>query len=136
MLPLSLEAIDESDLVRNRLGLDREELALLIASLRDHGQRMPVETAKMQKAGGRFVLRSGWRRLQALRRLRDETADPGFAWVPALVRRSAHAAKAESRLGIFLQVSGGFSHTVLTLSGRGVDPVFRARPEQRLLSGR
>jgi len=79
VLPLPLEAIDESDLVRDRLGLDKEELVLLIASLRDHGQRMPVGVPEMHEAEGRFVLISGWRRLQALRRLRDETGDPRFA---------------------------------------------------------
>ena len=99
VLALPLEAIDESHLVRDRLGLDEEELAPLIASLREHGQRMPVEVAEMpgaegREAEGRFGLISGWRRLQALRRLRDETGDPRFAQVLALVRRPADAAEA------------------------------------------
>ncbi|GAB1481164.1 hypothetical protein MASR2M74_37490 [Paracoccaceae bacterium] len=79
MLPRPLAAIDESDLLRDRLGLDREEFALLIATLSNHGQRMPLEVAETNEAEGRFELISGWRRLEALRRLRDETGDPGFA---------------------------------------------------------
>ncbi|GAB1481163.1 hypothetical protein MASR2M74_37480 [Paracoccaceae bacterium] len=67
----------------------------------------------------------------AAARLARFTAGPNDA-VP---EETPIAAKAESRVGTFLQVSGGFSHTVLTLSGRAVDLVFRARPVQRLLPG-
>lgn len=89
---LPLEAIDETYLVRDRIGLDEEELEPLIASIRAHGQRMPVEVSDLGQ--GRHGLISGWRRLQALRRLQAETGEPRFATVLALLRRPADAAGA------------------------------------------
>lgn len=103
---LPLAAVDLGHLVRDRIGLDEEELAPLIASIRDHGQRMPVEVTDL--GGGRYGLISGWRRMQALQRLSDQTQEPRFGTVLALLRRPAEAAEAyvamveenEIRLGL------------------------------------
>lgn len=89
---LPLEAIDETYLVRDRIGLDEDELAPLVASIRAHGQRMPVEVCDLGQ--GRHGLISGWRRMQALRWLLAETGEPRFATVLALLRRPADAAGA------------------------------------------
>lgn len=102
---LPLEAIDIGHLVRDRIALEDEELTALIASIRMHGQRMPIEVTDL--GGGRYGLISGWRRMQALLRLR---ADDGtkFDTVLALLRVPADAAEAyvtmveenEIRLGL------------------------------------
>ncbi len=103
---LPLAAIDLGHLVRDRIALDEEELAPLIASLRAHGQRLPIEVTDL--GGGRYGLISGWRRMQALQRLSEQTQEPHFATVLALLRRPADAADAyvamveenEIRLGL------------------------------------
>lgn len=103
---LPLAAIETDHLVRDRLGTDEEELALLMTSLAAHGQRTPIEVTPL--AANRFGLISGWRRMAALSRLRDTTGEARFGTVLALVRRPDSAAAAyvamveenEVRLGL------------------------------------
>ena len=103
---LPLEAVDAGYLVRDRLGQNPEEMAALIESLRSNGQRTPIEVAEI--APGRYGLISGWRRLNALRHLRDSTQDSKFDTVLALLRRPETAGAAyvamveenEIRLGL------------------------------------
>lgn len=85
VLRLALDQIEVDHLVRDRIALDEDELGALIASLRDHGQRTPIEVTEL--APGRFGLISGWRRIQALSRLLSETGETRFAEVQALLRR-------------------------------------------------
>ncbi|ULB12018.1 ParB N-terminal domain-containing protein (plasmid) [Cereibacter azotoformans] len=106
MLRLELDRIEEGWLVRDRLGIETEELASLMTSLATHGQRSPIEVADMGE--GRFGLISGWRRVTALRRLLAETGEARFATVLAILRRPDTAAAAyvamveenEIRLGL------------------------------------
>jgi hypothetical protein len=101
---LPLEAVEADHLMRDRMGTDAEEMGHLVASIRAHGQRTPIEVTELP--GGRFGLISGWRRLQALRQLQAEGAD--FGSVLALLRRPAEASDAyvamveenEIRLGL------------------------------------
>jgi len=124
VLDLPLEAIAPDHLLRDRLpdtppdtphpdtlpgapaadpGEDSpqaEEMAALIASIRAHGQRTPIEVTPLVsgQAGGAgalpYGLVSGWRRLRALKALHAETGDPRFATVQALVRRPDSVADA------------------------------------------
>lgn len=106
VLRIDLDRIEEGWLVRDRLGIDAEELDSLMTSLAAHGQRSPIEVAEMGE--GRFGLISGWRRVTALRRLRDRTGEDRFASVLAILRRPDTAAEAyvamveenEIRLGL------------------------------------
>lgn len=84
---LPLAAIDENHLVRDRIEQDEEELQSLIASIRARGQQTPAEVVPLEDTfGGRtHGLISGWRRLTALKRLYEETSDPQFATIKALV---------------------------------------------------
>lgn len=111
VLRLPLGQIAEGWLVRDRIGIDTEELESLMTSLRNHGQRTPVEVVELaaDPAGGaRYGLISGWRRVTALRRLQAETGDPRFASVLAVPRRPDSAGDAyvamveenEIRLGL------------------------------------
>lgn len=83
VLSLGLEAVDPNYLVRDRLASEGEEMEALLASIRDHGQRAPIEVVDLSE--GRYGLISGWRRFQALRRLSLEGPEPRL--VQALLRR-------------------------------------------------
>lgn len=106
VLRLGIDQIDTDHLVRDRISVDEEELGHLITSLRDHGQRTPIEVTELPS--GRFGLISGWRRIQALTKLFSETGDARFAEVQALLRRPDSAQDAyiamveenEIRLGL------------------------------------
>lgn len=88
---LPLEAIDMGHLVRDRIGIDEEELGHLIASIAAHGQRTPIEVTDLGQ--GRYGLISGWRRMQALMRLSETTQDAKFGSVLALLRRPSEASE-------------------------------------------
>lgn len=96
ILSLRLEEVDPGHLVRDRIAVDAEELDHLMASIRDHGQRMPLEVADLGEGreGPRYGLISGWRRLEALRRLHEATGEARFGTVLALLRRPADASQA------------------------------------------
>ncbi|MFW8637131.1 ParB/RepB/Spo0J family partition protein [Cribrihabitans pelagius] len=90
---LPLSAIDESHLVRDRIEQDEGELAALMASLSARGQQTPAEVVPLEDPAGGMThgLISGWRRLTALRRLFEETGEPRFATLKALVIRPESA---------------------------------------------
>jgi ParB/RepB/Spo0J family partition protein len=90
VLRLALAAVQDDWLIRDRVAGDGEGLAELVASIREHGQRTPIEVAEL--APGRFGLISGWRRMAALRQL--AAGDARFDTVLALVRRPETAAEA------------------------------------------
>jgi ParB-like chromosome segregation protein Spo0J len=69
--------------------IDDPDFTALMESLRRNGQRTPIEVVDMGK--GRYGLISGWRRLTALRRLRDETGEDQFANVLAFLRQPKSA---------------------------------------------
>ena len=89
---LPLDAVDEGHLVRDRLAAEGDEMAVLMASIAERGQQTPIEAVDLGQ--GRFGLISGWRRLTALRALRDETGEARFDTVLALLRRPESAADA------------------------------------------
>ena len=88
---LPLDAVRADHLVRDRLAVDEDALADLIASIRARGQQTPIEVVELADGYG---LISGWRRLAALRRLHAETGAEAFAAVQALLRRPAEASEA------------------------------------------
>lgn len=92
VIELPLAAVEADYLVRDRIGADPEEMAALAGSLRARGQQTPIEVADL--GAGRYGLISGWRRLNALKRLAAETGDARFSTVLALVRRQGEAAEA------------------------------------------
>lgn len=96
---LPLEDIDVSYLVRDRIAADEDEMQVLCASLAARGQQTAIEVADLgPDAQPRWGLISGWRRLTALRRLRDtaETREDAeqYASVLAIARQPAEAAEA------------------------------------------
>ena len=86
---LPLDAIETDYLVRDRLGIEEEAQAALIASIRARGQQVPVEVVEL--GAGRYGLISGWRRLAALHALHTETGEERFAAALAILRRPADA---------------------------------------------
>lgn len=89
---LPLDAIAVDHLVRDRMGGRDEDMEALIASIRVHGQRTPIEV--VETGAGGFGLISGWRRLSALKALRAESDEARFAHVLAVIRTPADAGAA------------------------------------------
>ncbi|WP_172332008.1 ParB N-terminal domain-containing protein [Mangrovicoccus sp. HB161399] len=83
-----LEQIDLHALARDRRMLDREGEAWeeLKASIAARGQQVPVELGPRDRSDGKWRLISGYRRISVLRELFEETGDPRFAEVRALIR--------------------------------------------------
>ena len=84
VLSLSLDAIEDDHLVRDRLTVEASEMDALKASIAERGQQTPIEVEDLGQ--GRYGLISGWRRLEALRALHRETNSEGFSLVRALIR--------------------------------------------------
>ena len=82
---LSLDQIDETYLVRDRITQDEEDMQALMTSISARGQQTPIEVVKLDTGGKPYGLISGWRRLNALRRLYDAGMEPRFASVRARV---------------------------------------------------
>jgi len=109
VLRLPLDSVEAAWMTRDRAHPgtgDDPDFAALLDSLRRNGQRSPIEVVEI--APGRYGLLSGWRRLTALRQLRDEDGEGAAATVLAFPRRpeSAQAAylamveENEIRLGL------------------------------------
>jgi ParB family transcriptional regulator, chromosome partitioning protein len=110
VLDLPLPAVVSDHLARDRIAPGRhpgdEDMDALVASIRVHGQRTPIEVTPI--GIDRYGLISGWRRLSALASLWDETGEVRFAKVRALVIRPESAEDAyvtmveenEIRLGL------------------------------------
>ena len=84
---IPLQEIATDDLPRDRLDLEgvavSEEMEELKTSIRDRGQKEPVEVYK--DAEGHFQLKKGWRRFTALSQLFHETGEAGFSTIIARV---------------------------------------------------
>jgi ParB family transcriptional regulator, chromosome partitioning protein len=105
---LPLTSIDEGWLVRDRLTLDTEEMADLVASLRERGQQVPIEVVAQE--GGRYGLISGWRRVRALKVLAEERGLSDSATVLAILRRPAGAADAYRAMVEENEIRAGLSY--------------------------
>lgn len=90
LLELPLDCIDPIHLMRDRMVVDADALAELKVSIRENGQRLPIEVVALEDPG-RFGLISGWRRLQVLTELAAEEG-PAFARVTALLRPAPETA--------------------------------------------
>lgn len=84
--------------------------------------------------------------VEQLQNARPATAEAELAFLTAFLSPPVVAAKPvpepaakppleEMRAGVFLEVGGGFTKPILTISGPGVDPVFRERLEHWLRYG-
>ncbi|WP_138473284.1 ParB N-terminal domain-containing protein [Poseidonocella sp. HB161398] len=89
LLRLPLDVIRSEDLARDRSNLAEElkspEMEELKQSIRVLGQKEPIS---VQQTGEGYSLTSGWRRLNALRMLHEETGEDRFAIVTAKVEVS------------------------------------------------
>lgn len=129
VLRLALDAVEAEHLVRDRITLDAEELDGLVASIREHGQRTPIEVTEL--APGRYGLISGWRRMQALRRLSG--GDVRFGQVLALVRRPESAAAAYVAMVEENEIRAGLSYYERArIAGRAVELGVFATEKQAL----
>lgn len=108
VIEVPLDQIEAGYLVRDRSRVDAEEMDALVNSIAARGQQTPVEL--VQLGPDRYGLISGWRRLTALRRLRDEMLDLGLTTVRALLRRPRDSAEAYIAMVEETEVRVGLSH--------------------------
>ena len=98
---IPLDQVDISDLPRDRMDLDgvlaADEMEELITSIRSRGQKEPAEL--YEGVGGQLHLKTGYRRLMALKTLYAETRDEAFGALLARVDR-----KASDRLGRYIDM--------------------------------
>ena len=88
---LDLDEIDTGHIPRDRLGLDKagEDWAALKDSIAARGQQVPIEVVDLgEGTRPRYGLITGLRRVTALTDLRNDTGEPGFGRVLALVRQA------------------------------------------------
>ncbi len=101
LVTLAVDRISTDALPRDRMDLAAtsasDEMDELKASIRERGQREPVEV--FLGADGSYQLKTGWRRLTALRQLFAETSDPRFAVVLARV-----TAEGADRAGLYVDM--------------------------------
>lgn len=88
---IAVADIDTSYLNRDRLETNAESMEELKTSLREQGQRTPIEVVKTPDGYG---LISGWRRLCALGALYEATNDTAYNHVTAFVRMPKGSAEA------------------------------------------
>lgn len=92
VLSLPRAEVDVGYLVRDRITVDEGEMTTLVESIRTRGQQTPIEVVALEN--GRYGLISGWRRMQALERLAQETGEAEFDTVQALLRKPEQSADA------------------------------------------
>lgn len=85
VVEIPLAQVIADHLVRDRAHVDAAEMEALMASLSERGQQTPIEVVEL--APERYGLISGWRRLEALRKL-------GIPQVAAFLRRPQDGAAA------------------------------------------
>lgn len=109
---LPLDAVDAGYLVRDRIGVSDEDQSALIDSLRARGQQTAIEVVDLgpDRAGGRYGLISGWRRLMALRHLHDDTKDSRFSLVQARITRPGETSEAYLAMVEENEIRVGLSH--------------------------
>lgn len=139
VLDLPLGDIEPDHLTRDRIPAEDEDMSLLRASIRAHGQRTPIEVTPLvadgQAGGGTgrskgalpYGLISGWRRLAALKALHAETGEARFATVQALVRHPETVADAYVTMVEENEIRVGLSHyerarVAALAAARGVFP--------------
>ena len=95
ILEIPRDQIAPDHLSRDRVAIDAEEMRTLAKSIYNHGQRSPIEvTALPEGAAHPYGLISGWRRLQALSDLAEQTGDAKYDTVLAVVRQPKDSADA------------------------------------------
>jgi ParB family transcriptional regulator, chromosome partitioning protein len=112
VVALPLNDVIANHLLRDRISASDDENAALIDSMREHGQRQPIDVTALPLNDGseKWGLISGWRRLSALKALYEETGDPRFARVQALVRKPQNAAAAYTAMIEENEIRADLSH--------------------------
>ena len=109
---LSIHDIAADALTRDRVALDEDEQRELVASIRSHGLRLPIEVFEVASAEGteRYGLISGYRRLAAFRHLNAVSGGQDCARIPAFVRQPETAADGVIAMVEENEIRSGLSH--------------------------
>ncbi len=106
---IPLSEISTDYFSRDRIDLDPAQMAELVASLRNHGQRTPIEVMQLPDQTG-YGLISGWRRWSALTQLFNETGSPDFSVIQAFIRVPEHASDAYIAMVEENEIRANLSH--------------------------
>ena len=94
IVELPLEQIDEDAMIRDRMTMGEAEMLELRQSIAAHGLRLPIEVFELEtpgRAGQRYGLLSGYRRLMATRGLLELTEADKYRRIRAIVRPRSDA---------------------------------------------
>lgn len=128
---LNLAEIELDYLVRDRVSVDPEEMQTLMASIREHGQRTPIDVVILGPK--RYGLISGWRRCEAVRCLID--AGEPIPGIKALLRRPDGAASAYQSMVEENEIRVGLSYYERAhIAARAVEQGVYETPKAALLS--
>lgn len=88
MVEVPLEHIDLDDMIRDRASLDTSELEELKVSIQANSLRLPVELYELRDAKGvaKYGVVSGYRRVMAIKALKEQTNEARFSTVKALIK--------------------------------------------------
>lgn len=89
IVEIPLDDIDESAMIRDRMTMSEEAITELRMSIAAHGLRLPIEVYELEqpgRAGRRYGLLSGYRRLLATRGLLELTEAAKYQKIRALIR--------------------------------------------------
>lgn len=143
LVRLPIDRVNADSLPRDRMALEAvaasEEMEELKASIRARGQREAIEVFEAEP--GVYQLKSGWRRLEALRQLLAETGDARFGRVVAKIDGSGG-----DRIGLYVgmveenaireDVSfAEMAHVALAMAQDALTPVETAEQAVSLLYG-
>jgi len=94
IVELPVDRIDEGAMIRDRMVMSEDEMQELRLSIAASGLRLPIEVFELDTQDGRgprYGLLSGYRRLHAVRALRDLTRNAKYDHIRALIRPQAQA---------------------------------------------
>lgn len=112
VITLALDAVVADHLLRDRIFAADDDAAALKESLRQHGQRQPIDVTALAAVAGveKWGLISGWRRLNTLKELHAETGEARFGKIRALVRKPETAAAAYTAMVEENEIRANLSH--------------------------
>jgi ParB family chromosome partitioning protein len=106
ILEIPTDQIRADAMIRDRAVIDAAELEELQISIRESGQRLPIE---VYRAADGYTLLSGYRRLMAVRNLAEINPD-AFTTINVLVRPPADAAEAFAAMVEENEIRANLSH--------------------------
>lgn len=110
---IPIEEIAADDMIRDRAVINEHEMTELRLSISANGMRLPIEVYELSEpseTGARYGLLSGYRRLLAVRGLRELTGQGIYATIKALIRPATDSAAAFAAMVEENEIRANLSH--------------------------